>query len=206
MKRSALFLATLAAACGPKATTTTGPGNTGGGGSGGGAGGEAAALWAGVMKPGAIFSFNDRLMEDGTPEEFTTVEGTVVDVRDIEGGKVALIHWTVDGEEMSGGLPGAIFVTTAGVRFETTLEANTNNLVWPASVAASSSSREDYALYIEDRPGGEKCYGEGPLANADECEDVCFAELCVKPDHGLMGGGGTWWPNYTVYQRRDFTK
>lgn len=35
-----------------------------------------------------------------------------------------------------------------------------------------------------------------------DCEDVCDAWLCVHPTRGLVGGGGSWWPGYGIYEAK----
>ncbi len=207
MKQHALFVMCLAAACGgPTRTTTTG--NTGGG-SGAGAGGgmSATELWTPVMKPGAIFSFNDRVPDSPTAEEFTTVEATVASVADVPGGKAVTLAWTFDGEPAGGTmLPVMIVVTDAEVRFQADPDHG-DALTWPSSTAVADVDRGDYTSYVHDGMlAGEKCYGLGPAADAGDCEDVCYAEVCVHPKHGLTGGSGTWWPNFSVFQRRDLMK
>jgi hypothetical protein len=186
----------LAAACGGKATTptsTTTPPPADGM--------PAAELWAPVMSPGALFTFTDRVH---------TVEAKVDEVKDAggDGGKVAMLSWTLNGEplEMSN-LPRAIFVTSAGVRFQSDLTGEPSEDQWPATAAVVDLDKGDYALYIHDgQLGGEKCYGMGPGKDAGECEDVCYVEVCVHPKHGLTGGSGTWWPDFGIFQRRDLTK
>ncbi|KAB2896541.1 MAG: hypothetical protein F9K40_14300 [Kofleriaceae bacterium] len=211
MRKSGLYVLCLAAACGGSRKTTTTPGNTGDGTGTGAVGGgavTAAELWAPVMKPGAIFTFNDRMPDGPTPEEFNTVEATVDEVKEIEGGKVAMLSWTIDGEPLeASNLPRAIFVTASGVRFQSDLTGEPTEDQWPATTATADLDKGDYSLYIHDgQLAGERCYGLGPAKDAGECEDVCFAEVCVHPKHGLTGGSGTWWPDFGEFQRRDLTK
>jgi len=204
MKRTALAFAlvTSLVACGGARSVTPPPGNGGGG--GGDAGGGAEAAWAAVMKPGAVFSFNDHM--DGGPDDFTTVEATVTAVKDEGGQHVIALTWSIGGEPGVGALPATISVGPAGVVFGDG-GGGPSVLTWPAATATTELPRDGFTLYI--RAGelpGELCYGEGPPPDAGDCEDVCFAELCVHPTHGLMGGAGTWWPNYGVFKRRDLRK
>jgi hypothetical protein len=203
MKKTGLLLLSLAAACGPAATTTTGTGNTGGGGA---TGGGATELWAAVLKPGATFGFRDSV----GGEDVISVDATVKDVTDVDGGKAATIAWSFNGEpEESSSLPKVIVVTATGVRFQGDLRGEPGELAWPASLPPFEEDKDggNWQLYIHDGAlKGEVCYGEGPGKNAGECEDVCFAELCVHPTHGLTGGSGTWWPNMSEYIRRDLSK
>jgi hypothetical protein len=201
MKKSGLLVIGLAA-CGGKTTTptTTAPPAV--------TGMAAAELWAPVMKPGAIFSFNDRMPDGPTPEEFTTVEATVAGVADVPGGKVATLTWTQNGEPLEvSNLPRAIVVTDTAVRFSAEAAGEEGDPAWPATTATLDDDRGDHALYIHDgQLAGERCYGMGPGSGSGECEDVCFFEVCVHPKHGLTGGSGTWWPDFGVFQRRDLTK
>jgi hypothetical protein len=192
----------LVAACGPAAktapTTTETPTTTTTGG--------AVELWAAVMKPGATFGFRDSV----GGEDASTVDATVKEVTDVAGGKAATIEWLTDGDAGHGlsGLPGAIIVTATSVHFQDELTGEPGELTWPAAARPPFEEEKDgYQLYLHDgQLKGEVCYGEGPGKDAGECEDVCFAELCVHPTHGLTGGGGTWWPDYSEYIRRDLSK
>jgi hypothetical protein len=206
MKKTGLLLLSLAAACGPAATTTTGTGNTGGGGTTGDD--SAVPLWAAVMKPGATFGFRDRI---GAGEDAISVDATVKDVADVNGEKTATIAWSLDGAPDDGAtnLPRVIVVSAVNVRFQGDLMGEPGELTWPSSRPPYEEDKDggDWQLYIHDGAlKGEVCYGEGPGKNSGECEDVCFAELCVHPTHGLTGGSGKWWPNWSEYVRRDLSK
>lgn len=206
MKRSALFLATLAAACGGKTTTTST--TTGNGGGTGGGGITAAELWAPVMKPGAIFTFVDRLPQGD--EEFNTVEAKVDEVKDTDGGKIIVLSWTLGGDDLEAtNLPEKVWVTSAGVRLQPSHEADDEpyEAKWPSTTDVFEKDFGDWGIYIHDgQLAGEKCYGVGPGKDSGECEDVCFVDFCVHPKHGLTGGAGTWWPDTTEYFRRDLSK
>jgi hypothetical protein len=194
----------LAAACGPAATTTTGTGA--GTGAPPAGGGGAVELWAAVMKPGATFGFRDQI---GAGDDAIPVDATVKDVTDVDGGKSATIEWSFDGEpDESSNLPKVIVVSATNVRFQGDLMGEPGELTWPASLPPFEEEKEgDWQIYIHDGAlKGEVCYGEGPGKNAGDCEDVCFAELCVHPTHGLTGGSGKWWPNWSEYVRRDLSK
>jgi hypothetical protein len=211
MKMRALLLISLAA-CGGKTTTT--PTTGGGGASGGGGGGgatdmTAAELWAPVMKQGAIFTFTDRIPEGPTPEEFTTVEATVSSVSDVPGGKSITLAWTIngDGEETFLSLPPTIIVTDREVRFPSEVDGKPTDNTWPATTAVVDVEQEELTAYIhEGGLAGERCYGLGPPKDAGECGDVCYTELCVHPKHGITGGSGLWWPDFSMFHRRDLSK
>jgi hypothetical protein len=203
MKKTGLLLLSLAAACGPatKTTTTTGTGTEP-------AGGGAVELWAAVMKPGATFGFRDKI---GAGEDAISVDATVKEVTDVEGGKAAKIEWSLNGapDDGSTNLPKVIVVTATNVRFQGDLMGEPGELEWPSSMPPFELDHDegDWQTYIHDGPmKGEVCYGEGPGSKSGECEDVCFAELCVHPTHGLTGGSGKWWPNWSEYVRRDLSK
>jgi hypothetical protein len=202
MKMRALVLVSLAA-CGGKATTTptttttTPPAGDM----------TAVELWAPVMKQGAIFTFTDRIPEGPTPDEFTTVEATVSGVTDVPGGKSITLVWTIDGEETFVSLPPTVIVTDREVRFPSEVDGQPTDDTWPATTAVVDVEHEELTAYIhEGGLAGERCYGLGPRKDAGECEDVCYTELCVHPKHGLTGGSGTWWPDFSMFHRRDLSK
>jgi hypothetical protein len=43
------------------------------------------------------------------------------------------------------------------------------------------------------------CVGDGPLPDAGECEDVCFAEMCFSPTKGVVQVSGTAAPDYGTF-------
>jgi hypothetical protein len=203
MKTRALLLIGLAACGGKSPTTTPTPTPTPTGGM------TAAELWAPVMKQGTIFSFVDRLPNGD--EEFNTVEATVAEVKDTDGGKIILLTWTLDGEPLEGGtnLPRQVWVTAAGVRLQPSHEPDDEpyEAKWPSTTDVFEKDFGDWGIYIHDgQLAGERCYGVGPGKDSGECEDVCFVDFCVHPKHGLTGGAGTWWPDTTEYFRRDLAK
>lgn len=186
----ALVLAT-AAACGGKSSSATAPGNTGGGGAG------IPPQWAPVMVEGAVFKLDNRDLEGaGDPAERTTVVATVTKVtRDADGATAELTWVDGAGDALALSLPTLIRVSGDNVWFGQAGEA----LDGDSAVSFPKPGGEERAgLYTQERDG-VFCYGEGPGPDAGECEDVCFAELCVSAKGGIVQGAGTWWPNYEVY-------
>lgn len=169
---------------------------------------SAVDFWAAVMKPGAVFTFDDEMEDSGL--EVSTMTATVTAVEDVDGGRAVILAWTEDGApyEVSS-LPGVIVVGDAGVTFyrdRDAMVAREDPLTFPAVAAPAKLPG---GLYIDDGVifgEGELCYGEGPEEGAGECEDTCYAHLCVHPTHGLTGGEGTWWPDYMVFHRSDLPK
>ncbi len=205
MKRTQLLLMTIAA-CGGKAGAPP-PANSGGAG-----GLPAAALeaWAGAMHAGQVFAFREDIdpSADVKAGEAMSIEATVTEVTEVGDARLISLRWTMDGESAGNGLPGAILVGPRGVKFgsdRADVEASPADApTWPAAVAAADLPDGHYIH--AGALAGELCYGEGPTPDAGDCEDVCFAELCVHPRHGLTGGSGTWWPNYGIFIRSDLSK
>ena len=161
---------------------------------------DAASLWAAVLQPGATFTFDDAV--PGTPmaDDPTTVVATVSHVEDTPDGRVAHLAWTENDDPMEGSaMPTRITVGADAVTLQYG-DDDGDALRFPATAAPA---KLDGGLYIDPGPAGELCYGIGPEDDAEECEDVCFAQLCVHPTHGLTGGEGRWWPSFGVFQRVD---
>jgi hypothetical protein len=165
--------------------------------------------WGKLLTVGASWTFDDRI-EELPDQDVNVVTATVAEVRDVAGGKAIILGWTENGAPMeASSMPEVIVVTDASVTFYGDKDSFEQNdaetaLVFPA---APEPAKLDGGLYIdkamlmpgyEDDPG--LCYGYGPEEGADDCEDVCFSQLCVDPDVGLTGGEGTWWPNYGAFQ------
>lgn len=213
MMRTTLLASTLAlAACGSGATTAPAPEDPAGGGAAATAG-TAVELWAAVMKPGAVFTFDDTINGGPFAENPTTVVATVTEVQDVEGGRAAFIAWTENGEPMEvTSIPQVIVVTSSAVTFYDSPEAfASRDPEASAYPAAAEPIKLPDGLYIDPSSlvpgvdtGGELCYGWGPAEGDEEpCEDTCFAQLCVDPELGLTGGEGRWWPSYAAFATRD---
>ena len=164
----------------------------------------AAALWAAVLAPGATFRFDDAVPDTPLAEDPTPVVATVTRVEDTPEGRAIHLTWTERDEPLEGsGLPAIIVVGDDAVTFHDGPD-DEEPLRFPATGAPAKLPG---GLYVDAgvNPAltGELCYGIGPEDDAPECEDVCFAQLCVHPTHGLTGGEGRWWPEWTVFQRSD---
>jgi hypothetical protein len=48
------------------------------------------------------------------------------------------------------------------------------------------------------------CFGEAIDPGPDGCEDICFAEMCVSPDKGLVEIEGLWAPGYSIFEADGF--
>jgi hypothetical protein len=201
----------LAAACGGKAKTaetprkppidsTTHVGST-------------AGIWRVLVTPGAKWVLYNTFVEKGEARPTLTVETT--DVRKLAGADIARLKWTharPDGTETySGGVPGQVAVTAAGVWFldgELDDKGIAAELAKPPSqpdppVKIDEQSRED-GVYVHMWAKGAEpvvCVGEGPGPDAGDCEDVCFGEICVGARGGIVSVGGTWAPNYETYEQ-----
>lgn len=196
MKLRALSLvAVLAAACGGKSSSPT-TGNTGGGGGGG-----VPPLWAEVMVEGATFTLDNQL--DAAAAEMDPAEGITVVARVekvvTEGdATIATIAWTENGAPLALSLPRHVKVSPAGVWF------SGDGTFAAAPTYPIDAPDGDTGLYVSrSGPDGSVCYGEGPEPGAGDCEDVCFAELCVRAGAGITGGAGTWWPNYEMFHQSE---
>ena len=210
MMRMGLVLLSIATfvACGGGADKGTTPPGNGGGTATPTTG--AFKQWGKLLTVGASWTFDDK-MEDLPDQDVNVITATVAEVRDVEGGgKAIILAWTENGAPMEvSNMPEVIVLTDANVTIYGDKGAFEQGdaesaLVFPA---APEPVKLDGGLYIdkamlmpgyEDDPG--LCYGYGPEEGADDCEDVCFAQLCVDPEVGLTGGEGTWWPNYGAFQ------
>lgn len=68
---------------------------------------------------------------------------------------------------------------------------------WPRGPSPLPPQTRADGLYADVYRGPDEtivCYGEGPPPDAPDCEDVCFAELCVSDRAGLVEIGGQWAP------------
>lgn len=161
--------------------------------------------WAAVMKPGATFTFDNRLEDPDIEYDAITVAATVIEVEDVEGGRAIVLDWSENGRPMrGGGLPGVILVGSTDVTFYEDRDGfaarDPDAATYPFATVVGGLPE---GRYIERRADGELCYGIGPDDDAGDCEDVCYAHLCVHPTHGLTGGEGLWWPDYTSFERTD---
>ena len=138
---------------------------------------------------GATFTFTNDAGGDQV-----TLTATVVRVEPIESGRVIRLEWVENGRELDAGSPPRTFtVTRDKVRFDD------EGVEFPLA-------REDHApdgREVSVHDDGTVCYTDGPGESAGDCPDVCFADLCVDPELGLVGGAGLWWPDYAPFQRSD---
>jgi hypothetical protein len=147
--------------------------------------------WAAVVK-GATFTVDNKI-EGEADLDVETLVATITDVETKGDRRVIRIAWTSEGKPLEGtSLPEEVTVAADTVAF--------NGYEFPLATKADLPD----GRYVMIDETGATCYGEGPPADSDTpCPDVCFAHFCVHPEHGLVGGAGTWWPNYVVFERPD---
>jgi hypothetical protein len=206
-----LFAVTCLAACGGKAKpaetakvkpadSTTHVGST-------------AGIWRVLVTPGAKWVLYNTFVEQKDARPTLTVE--TGDVRKVGAADVARLKWTWAGlgasDEHTVGVPGQVAVTQAGVWLldgELDDKGVAAELAKPPSqpnppVKIDEQTRED-GVYVHMWAKGDEpivCVGEGPVPGADECEDVCFGEMCVGAKGGIVSVSGTWAPNFETYEQ-----
>ncbi len=213
MRAICLGFCLLAAACGGKGKTAETPKKPPVVGDPTTRVGSTAGIWRVLVTPGAKWVLHNTFVDEGAARPTLTVETT--DVRKVGNADVARLRWThahADGSEpYSGGVPGQVAVTPAGVWF---LDGDLDDkgiaaeLAKPPSqpdppVTIDEQSRED-GVYVHTWARGPEpivCVGEGPAPDAGDCEDVCFGEMCVGPQGGVVSVSGTWAPGYETYEQ-----
>lgn len=180
MTRAIAFALVCAAACGGGGKPTT-VGNTTGGGAGGKPG---ADPWMSVTQ-GATFTVTN---SDGY-----ALLATVAKVEPTADGRKIELAWSAEGKPLDLAPPSTFTITKDRIRFDS------EDLDFPLATADHQADGREVTI----DPNGSVCYTSGPGDGAGECEDVCFAELCVNAKFGVMGGAGTWWPNYVDFSRND---
>ena len=102
-----------------------------------------------------------------------------------------------------GGLPLLIQVSPAGVWFASSNDGADDAFfaAAPTFPAGTDKTLRDGSYdVVTTNPDGTLCYGWEPGPDAGDCEDVCFADLCVAPGQGIVSGSGNWWPNAEMYR------
>lgn len=201
MKLASLSLVLIAAAaCGGKSKpATTGNTSTAGGGGGG-----VPAEWSAVLVDGATFTLDNQAGDPPAEDPFT-VHATVAHVEKAGDAVVAELRWTDDGgEELAAtGLPQQIKVSPAGVWFWSGGDELDAVFGGPPTfpAGADKTHRDGYYDTVTRADDGTVCYGWEPDENAGDCEDVCFASLCISAKDGIVSGEGSWWPNMEIFHK-----
>jgi hypothetical protein len=170
-----------AAACGGGSKPTT-VGNTTGG--GGGKTDPGKDPWIAVTQ-GATFTVTN---SDGF-----AITATVAKVEPTADGRKIEIAWSAEGKPLDFAPPSTFTIAKDRIRFDS------EDIDFPLATADHQADGREVTI----DPAGSVCYTSGPGDGAGECDDVCFAELCVNAKFGVMGGAGTWWPNYVDFSRND---
>jgi hypothetical protein len=193
------------AACGPGSTQTKPTvGNEGGDTTQPAA---TASVWAAVMQPGGKWTMESEEIEG---MEGSALHAETVDVQEVDGRKIISLKWshTAEGEttELEGGAPNRIIVGKDGVwiYFGGDAESDAAALATPAKYPEPVAERVDAEGFYSHVTvvDGEltACFGEGPPPDSEaECEDVCFAEMCIGEKSGIVAVDGTWAPDYMMF-------
>jgi len=137
------------------------------------------------------------------------------DVRTVGSAQVARLAWEAPDYEVDDStLPTQVALTKDGVYF---LSAHLNDKQIasvlgehptyhdpPQTITPQTRSDGRYLMWQDTRNDRIFCIGDGPLANAPECDDVCFSEFCVSPENGIVSLSGHWAPNVGVYSARGY--
>jgi hypothetical protein len=186
--KAALAIAGFVVACGGGGGTTKPPvTNTGG------LPPKTSAVdpWQAVTL-GATFTFTTDT--DDSAADVITLTATVVRVAPADGGRVIQLEWVENGRPLdAGGPPRTFTVTRDKVRFDD------EGLEFPLAREDRAADGREVGVHDD----GTVCYTSGPGEGAGDCPDVCFADLCVDPQLGLVSGAGLWWPGYAPFRRSD---
>ena len=163
------------------------------------------AAWAEVLVEGARFQLDNRSPDESQAGESFVVVAHVDKVTTVGDATRAELRWTdaADGPVMSGGLPLLIQVSPAGVWFASSNDGADDAFfaAAPTFPAGTDKTLRDGSYdVVTTNPDGTLCYGWEPGPDAGDCEDVCFADLCVAPGQGIVSGSGNWWPNAEMYR------
>ena len=172
-----------------------------------------AGLWKPLVAAGARWTLV-QMVEKAQKPGHVVVE--TYDVRKVAGADVARLRYTVTapggkGEALPDGPPAQLAVSDKGAWvFErgaddaaiarALAKKKPDYLDPPALVKGGTRKDGKYTNLIHVKKGDKVCIGDGPAKGAGECEDVCFAEVCLSPAEGLVSLGGTWAPNAEPYE------
>jgi hypothetical protein len=165
-------------------------------------------FWRILVKPNAKWV----LKQKNADKNPNTITVETYDVRKVGKADVARLRWTYNGEggkQDLSGQPGKldqVAVTDAGL-YLLTADMDDKKIAKALEGKPSRSdppkpykgTTENQGRYLNVN-GGSVCIGEGPLPGAGDCEDVCFAELCMS-DQGIDILQGRWAPNFEIYER-----
>jgi hypothetical protein len=172
-------------------------------------------FWKVLVTANAKWELVDTIADDKKKAGKIVVE--TYDVRKVGGADVARLRWkafdsTGAAEDFScSGCYTQVAVTSAGMfivsdakddkQIEASLKKDKPSRSDPPK--AYKGTKQNDGRYLAVREGSPLlvCYGEGPLPDAGECADVCFAEICVSAEKGVVSIEGTWAPNYSIYEQ-----
>lgn len=124
-----------------------------------------------------------------------TIETTAV--RQLAGFEVAELSWSHQGE-----VPTRIVRAADGVQIysdadDEALEAMVPDSWWFPDHVVDGPNGD--LVEAGQRPG-ELCFEEGPADDAGDCEDVCFARMCIVPGVGITQVSGRWAPDWELFE------
>ncbi|MEZ4365564.1 MAG: hypothetical protein R2939_04665 [Kofleriaceae bacterium] len=158
---------------------------------------RAASAWDPVFVDGYTTTLRT-MFEDEPALEVTVTARAPRALAD--GLEVVSLVWSPDA-----GAPTAVVRGPAGVQLVT---GDVPDEELPAAVAGGwwmpeAEAQGPGGLVVEaSSRAGELCFTDGPAPNAGECEDVCFASLCVTPGHGITQVDGHWAPDERQFAAR----
>jgi hypothetical protein len=184
----ARFAFVVLAACGGGGTSKPPVGNTGT------PPAPAATVdpWQAITE-GATFTFTSD-GGGGAGSDAVTLTATVAKVETTGDGRIIHVEWVENGRPLEvGGPPGTFTIAGDTIRFVD------EGIEFPLAREHHGADGREVSVHDD----GTVCYTDGPAEGAGDCPDVCFADLCVDPNVGLLGGAGLWWPGYAAFQRSD---
>jgi len=169
-------------------------------------------FWSILVKPNAKWILKDTTSKAKDKDRDKVVVETH-DVRTVGSARVARLTWThVTRDDRSPldqcgfGCPRRVAVTSAGVYF---LDEDASDAQILKRVQRSPDRSEPPRPYKGTKKnqgryltfdGARACIGEGPIpGEASDCEDTCFAEVCVSAKDGVVELSGTWAPDYGIF-------
>jgi hypothetical protein len=170
-------------------------------------------FWRVLVKPNAKWVLPYRWAKEN--KEVSPVVVETYDVRKVGSADVARLRFN-EGSEKLDSVPYTQFaVTDAGLyifsaaeddaAIAQALKGKPSRSDPPKAYMGTKKNHGRY-LRIDDSPSGPiACLGEGPEPGAPDCEDVCYGEVCVSPDGGVVRIEGTWAPNSELYENPKYS-
>ena len=172
-------------------------------------------FWKALIKPNARWRLPSAFVSK--PADAVVVE--TYDARKIGSADVARLRWmhVYEGgkDDVSDEVPFTqVAVTDAGLYI---LDKNDNDVAIAEALKRKPSRSDPPRPYkgtaknsgrylrVDNAQGGQiACIGQGPEPGAGECDDVCYGELCVSPEAGVVTLDGSWAPNHDLYAQPAF--